>query len=275
MSCNKRPAKAECQRSSLHSTIKSSTRMFRLTRTLLSKTLAPWRSTSLKLIRRSLTTAKDPLPLTTKTPCELAYIKPCKCWRLQPYVYLDPEGPENENVKGSLDPIPGKNGGFEFDFLDFGEVKLSDDGLLHSETACRFSPNHLIRFPEIYLPKSLQSDWLGIQSPSIGVRTLNWISLPIMHGMIVIIPIRILRVNNVIFGSSLQVRWKKPTMVCFKDELAQILSYQTDSPFVRSGTIIPLIQIFLWNIAYRFRRQWRWEVSPWNCLRFSNWSIKI
>ena len=66
----------------------------------------------------------------------LAYIKPCKCCRLQPYIHLNPKNPKGP-VKGSLDPMMPGGMPLEDDDLELGEVEISSDGLLHPETACR------------------------------------------------------------------------------------------------------------------------------------------
>ena len=76
--------------------------------------------------------------MLSRTPCKLAYVKACKCWPLQPYTNLNPSDPNGENVKGSLDSISiiGKDGlALKDDFYDFGEVKVSSDGLLHPPNA--------------------------------------------------------------------------------------------------------------------------------------------
>ena len=65
----------------------------------------------------------------------LAYIKPCKCCQLQPYVHLSPKAPDGP-VKGSLDSLMQDGMPLEDDDLDMGEVEVSSDGLLHPETAC-------------------------------------------------------------------------------------------------------------------------------------------
>ena len=79
---------------------------------------------------------RKPYPLLSKTPCELAYIKPCKCCQLQPYVHLNPHDPDGEKVRGSLDPIMPHGSLLEEDTHDIGEVAISEDGLLHPESAC-------------------------------------------------------------------------------------------------------------------------------------------
>lgn len=57
----------------------------------------------------------------------------------QPYIHLNPKNPR-DSFKGSLDPLMLPDGiPLEDDDLDFGEVEISSDGLLHSETACRSS----------------------------------------------------------------------------------------------------------------------------------------
>lgn len=79
---------------------------------------------------------RKPYPLLSKTPCTVAYIKPCKCSQFQPYVHLNPEDPDGDNVIGSLDPIMPKGYSITDEHLDYGEVEVSSDGLLHPETAC-------------------------------------------------------------------------------------------------------------------------------------------
>ena len=78
--------------------------------------------------------------LLSKFPCSLAYITPCKCWKLQKRVFFNPDDPDNEKVKGSLDSITGafEDKCFELrdQYLEIGEVNVSSDGLLHPENAC-------------------------------------------------------------------------------------------------------------------------------------------
>ena len=69
-------------------------------------------------------------------PCNLAYIKPCKCWQLQKYVDLKPDGLDDENITGSLDPLLGKYNGLQDRYLDFGDIPVSLDGLIRPENAC-------------------------------------------------------------------------------------------------------------------------------------------
>lgn len=80
---------------------------------------------------------RKPYPLLSKTPCKLAYIKPCKCCQLEPYTHLNPQDPDAE-LKGSLDSFNLPDGcPLEDDWYDRGEVAVSSDGLLHPETACK------------------------------------------------------------------------------------------------------------------------------------------
>ena len=66
----------------------------------------------------------------------LAYIKPCKCCQLQPYIHLNPKNPKSP-VKGSLDSFILPDGiPLEDDDLELGEVEISSDGLIHPESAC-------------------------------------------------------------------------------------------------------------------------------------------
>ena len=77
-------------------------------------------------------------PSPYRTPCKLAYIKPCKCWQLQPYVNLDPNDQVRDGLRGSPDPMLEAKGKMtlEDDLLEIGEVVVSPDGLLHPDTAC-------------------------------------------------------------------------------------------------------------------------------------------
>lgn len=84
---------------------------------------------------RASSTSTGP-PLLSKAPCKLAYITHCKCWKLQPYVHLNPTDPDGYHVKGSLDPIVGDGMKLDEQFLEIGEAHVSKDGLLHPDTAC-------------------------------------------------------------------------------------------------------------------------------------------
>ena len=75
--------------------------------------------------------------LLSKFPCKLAYVTPCKCWRLQNYVKFHPGEPDYEDVRGSLDPVIGKDSfRLHEQYLEIGEVTVSSDGLLHPDSAC-------------------------------------------------------------------------------------------------------------------------------------------
>ena len=79
--------------------------------------------------------------LLSKFPCDLAFITPCRCWRLQKRTLLNPD---DRVVKGSLDSVTGApekcNELYEQD-LSIGEVNISSDGLLHPNGACESSCN--------------------------------------------------------------------------------------------------------------------------------------
>lgn len=79
-------------------------------------------------------------PLLPKFPYKLMYVVPCKCWQLQNYVHLNPGDRENKKTKGSLDSIIGDQGmKLEEDYLEMGEVVVSEDGLLHPGMACQIA----------------------------------------------------------------------------------------------------------------------------------------
>ena len=86
-------------------------------------------------------TAQGTYPLHSRTPCGLAYIKECSCWQLQKYIHLNPKDPHGYHVKGSLDPVIGDGILLKDDFYHFGEVGVSQDGLIHPESACKLSPS--------------------------------------------------------------------------------------------------------------------------------------
>lgn len=98
----------------------------------------------------------------TRTPCKLAYIKPCKCWQLQPYVHLDPLRARNRYPQGSLDSIVEDPDGPSFAHypLDIGEVAVAHDGLLHPHSACKWEPSRAHVIPLL----------ISLHSPSAGPR---------------------------------------------------------------------------------------------------------
>ena len=84
----------------------------------------------------SHTSVAETTQLLSFFPCKLAYIKPCKCWQLQKYVDLKPNGSDDGDIKGSLDPLLGKYNGLQDQDLDFGDLPVSLDGLIRPENAC-------------------------------------------------------------------------------------------------------------------------------------------
>ncbi len=70
-------------------------------------------------------------------PCKLAYITPCNCWKLQPYVRSNSDDPNDENVKGSLDSVLGEYGTpLADDLLEIGEVNVHGDGMIRLDDGC-------------------------------------------------------------------------------------------------------------------------------------------
>ena len=86
---------------------------------------------------------RKPYPFLSRTPCMLAYLKPCVCQQLQPYVHLNPQDPDRDYTKGTLDDPGDEAVPLEDDYLEVGEVAISSDGLLHPETACQSSHLHI------------------------------------------------------------------------------------------------------------------------------------
>lgn len=92
-------------------------------------------------------------PTLSKTPCRMAYIKFCKCWKLHPYVHLVPNDPNGNLVKGSLDKVVGQTCSALMDQeLDVGDVSVSSNGLLYPETACRSTSRRSVPSADVYSP---------------------------------------------------------------------------------------------------------------------------
>ena len=115
--------------------------VYRTSTSLLLVALAPQRSAFTRpkhFSRRfsDLALSRKPYPLLSTTPCELAYIKPCKCSQLQQYIHFNPQDPNNGRVKGTLDAKYPDAMELQADDLYVGEVEVSSDGLIHPESAC-------------------------------------------------------------------------------------------------------------------------------------------
>ncbi|KAL6717713.1 hypothetical protein ACLMJK_005628 [Lecanora helva] len=69
----------------------------------------------------------------------MVYVSPCRCWKLQKIVHLNPDDPQSLNVKGSLDCLTGALTGETFTLkeqkLFMGEVNVSADGLVYPDGA--------------------------------------------------------------------------------------------------------------------------------------------
>ena len=67
-------------------------------------------------------------------PSRLVYIAPCRCWRLQEFVDLNPRGWE---IKGTLN-VP-DDWTLDFQFTEIGEALVAKDGLIHPNDSCRYT----------------------------------------------------------------------------------------------------------------------------------------
>lgn len=79
------------------------------------------------------------LPPITTFPSKVAYIKPCRCWHLRPFIDFDPEEKDTEPFERSYRLI-GDEGEYSSS-CELGEVAVDKDGLLHPKSACEAPPS--------------------------------------------------------------------------------------------------------------------------------------
>lgn len=76
-------------------------------------------------------------PPLTKFPSKLAFIKPCRCWHLRPYVDFDTDGKHTLPCERSHRLIGDESDYLSFQTCDLEEVTVGKNGLLDPETACK------------------------------------------------------------------------------------------------------------------------------------------
>lgn len=69
-------------------------------------------------------------------PSRLVYIAPCRCWKLQEFVDLNPRDWE---IKGTLNVPSDYSGNLSDDFTDIGEAFVAKDGLIHPDDSCGYT----------------------------------------------------------------------------------------------------------------------------------------